>query len=1304
MLIFKRHIFFLYTCILLVNTAFSSSNINQPVSARFIENKGQWPTNVLFGARLASGMVFIEEDGIRFNQYSPQALHGLHEHEHHKYKKENDSLAAHNFKILFHHTQHPQVQTLHPYFDVVNFFLGNNENHWASNAKVYEELILKEIYPGIDIRFYEKMGHFKFDFIVHANANPNLIQFSCNNIISNIVKNEVLMQSAIGDVYIQAPYSYQFENGNKQQISNRYTINENGFYIFSLESYNKQQELVIDPAVYFASFSGSTADNWGFTATYDDNGNLYNAGNVFGIGYPVTTGAYNTTFTGIVDVSITKYNSSGKGLVYSTYLGGTSIESPHSIVATKNKELVIFGTTSSLDFPTSANAYDKTFNGGTSVTTDNVLTYSNGADIFVTKLNSSGSALVGSTLIGGNKNDGLNDEYIASKLFYNYGDIFRGEVIVDANGNPIIATTTSSTNFPIVGGFQNIFGGGSHDAVVMKFNANLSALTWSTYMGGVGDDAAYSVQFDSKGDLFITGGTQSNNFPTTNNVIHSTPQGGIDGFLAHISSNASSMLASTYIGTPQYDQCYFVQLDKNDNVFVYGQTLGAYPVTPAGVYSNPNSHQFIHKLNSNLNNTIFSTVFGSGSANTDLVPSAFLVNNCEDIYISAWGGKINSVYSPNNPPGSTASMPLTADAYQKTTDGSDFYLAVFSQNAGSLKYGTYFGGPSSLEHVDGGTSRFDKKGNVYQAVCGGCGGNSDFPTTPGAWSTTNKSFNCNLAVIKFDVSKLTANINGNVDSVACVNEPIVFNNSSHGGVSYEWTFGDGTGSNEFEPSHSYSDTGYFQIRLVATDPSGCPPTDTTFMLLHVFPQVNMSVSPNDSVCPGQSVTLTATGATAYTWKPAATLNQTTGAQVIATPSKQTTYIVNGNSFCNKDSAEITISLYSLAHQISAADSVCPGTPHALSASKGTNFSWTPAASFSNPNAGNTSVTLFTSKKLYVTFKSLDGCDIKDSVDIKVILPPNIKTASDTLICFNESLTLNPHINGNYTFKWVPNYNLDDDDKKYAVASPKINTLYKAVVSNMCGQDTAYYNVRVSKVQGDVSADTTICRGDSIALLAKGGISYLWSPANTLTSAIINNPKAYPSEDTKYKVVITNNDACKDSLYTTISLATKPFTGIKDEYLVEYGDDQKILANFEDYVWWSPSTYLSCTDCASPTVRLPEEDITYQYLLYDKKGCYFKDSVKIFVIRKVYVPNAITLNGDGLNDIFYFKSISVDQFELMIFNRWGELLFTSNDINKGWDGTYKGQDVQIDTYVWKVRYKRKHKDIWEEEYGTVTVVK
>ncbi len=1292
-----KHIFLVFIAVAIAASAFAHSPQTTKTSARFIQNKGQWPKQVLFGARISSGMLFIENNGMTFNIYDPQAFHQIYENIHH-HRPGSQELKAHSFKIEFNYSCITKAEGKYMYKDYVNYFIGNDPFKWATNAAVFAEVYLHNIYPGIDLRYYEKNGHLEYDFIVQPTANPAQIQFQHKGLSAEIKENNIFLSSAVGDIIEEAPRSYQ----NNTVISSQYIKNENGFFSIKTGAYNSALPLIIDPVVLFASFSGSTSDNWGYTATYDDSGKLYDAGIVFGTGYPTTIGAYSTSFSGNVDLSVTKYSSTGGSLIYSTYIGGNDIESPHSLVVSNKNELLIFGSTSSANFPTTATAYDKTFNGGTSVTTDQVLTYSIGTDIFVTKLNASGSALIGSTLIGGTSNDGLNDEYNVSKLYYNYGDIFRGEIIVDSLGNSYVATTTSSANFPIVSGFQNAFAGGSHDGIIMKLNNDLSSLLWSSYIGGSGDDAIYSVQFDSSSDLYITGGTKSANFPTTAGVLHTSAQGGIDGFIAHLSANGQTLKASTYIGTALYDQSYFVQLDKNNNVFVFGQSAGAYPVFPAGTYSNPGSHQFIHKLNSTLTTTVFSTVIGSGSNNIDLIPSAFLVNNCEDIYISAWGGIINLFQ--NNIQGSTNGMPVTSDAFQSSTDGSDFYLAVFSQDAGSLKYGTYFGGATTLEHVDGGTSRFDKKGNVYQAVCGGCGGKSDFPTTSGAWSNVNQSTNCNLAVIKFDVSKLTAYIAATVDTLACKNEPITFNNQSNGGKSFEWDFGNGDKSTDFSPTYTYPDTGLYTITLLALDPGGCPPVDTTYMSLRVVPQVDLKVSPNDSVCPGGSVTLTASGATIYQWKPAATLNQSAGTSVIATPLANTTYTVNGNSFCNKDSAELTISLFSLNHTISPTDSVCPGVAHTVSASPGSAFQWTPSQSFSSAGSGSTQVTLNQSQTVYVAFKSPDGCNINDSVFLKVIPVPAFNIQPDSLICIGKSLVLDPGVNGNYSYQWTPSGTLNNAQIKNPIATPQATTLYKSIISNMCGKDTVPYLVTISKAQGTISSDTTICRDDSIPLLAKGAAKYLWSPSASLNNDSIANPSAFPQQKTTYKVIITNTDGCVDSLFTTVSLAEKPFTGFNGAYVLEYGEDLKINSNFEDKVVWSPSTYLSCTDCASPLVTLPERDITYQYTLYDDKGCYFKDSVNVYVIRKVYVPNAFTPNGDNTNDVFYFRSISVEEFELEIYDRWGELLFTSYDINQGWNGTYKNNPVQMDVYVWKVRYRRHHKEIWREEIGRVSLIR
>ncbi|MCX6182145.1 MAG: gliding motility-associated C-terminal domain-containing protein [Bacteroidetes bacterium] len=1072
--------------------------------------------------------------------------------------------------------------------------------------------------------------------------------------------------------------------------------------------------MIIDPEMVYASFSGSNSDNRGYTATYDNAGFMYIGGTSFGIGYPVTAGAYQSTFSGgPIDVVVSKYSADGSKFLFSTYIGGRGTEEPHSMVVDKNNQLLIFGSTGSSDFPTTNSAYDRTFNGGSSVTLNVLLTYDSGSDIYVTKLNAAGSALIGSTYIGGNQNDGFNDEFYISGLTFNYGDLFRGEIITDNGGNAYIATTTRSSNFPIIGGFQSNYGGGGHDGVVMKLNKNLSALVWSSFLGGSDDDAAYSMQFDSKNDIYISGGTSSANFPTSAGVLNKNYLGGIDGFITHISAGGNTIKASTYLGTSSYDQCYFVQLDNSNNVFVYGQSSGSYPIAPASVYANPGSGQFIHKMNNTLTSTIFSSVFGGGTGNIQLSPTAFLVSNCEDIYISGWGGKSNSNFRNYYYPNSTvfvsdpSNLPLTTDAFQSTTEGSDFYIAVFSKDMKSLKYATYLGGPNTIEHVDGGTSRFDKKGNIYQAICGGCGGLSDFPTTPGVLSVTNKSSQasqCNEIGVKLAASKLSAAISGNADSVACINDPIFFKNQSKGGITYLWKFGTGDSSTQFEPSYAYKNTGDYTVTLLATNPQGCPPIDTAFMNLHIYPPLSITLT-NDTICPGKSVTISASGANNYSWYPSSTLNKSSGAQVIASPKTTTKYLVTSDSYCLVDTAAVTVNIYSLEHEISAADSACPNAEHMLFAKPGSSFQWTPAEYFSNPTAGQTTVALQQSKTVYVNFKTPNGCEVKDSVYVKIIPPPAFSVQKDSLICYGKSLALDLGVDGNYSYSWTPAEGLNDATIKKPLAKPDNSTMYKATVSNLCGSAVATYQVNVSRVQKKISPDSTICPGDTMRLWATGGVKYLWSPASSLNMENISNPKATPEKDTEYKVVITNKYNCADSGYTNVHIASKPHTAIDSVQVVEYGKDVQISSNYKDYIFWSPATDLSCTECPSPLVQLPEKDISYQYALFDRSGCYFKDSVHIYVIRKVYAPNAFTPNGDGKNDVFYFSSVSVNEdFELMIFNRWGELIFTSHDINDGWDGTYQGRSVQIDTYVWKVRYKRDHTATWKEEIGKVTLLR
>src|SRR4030095_16026346 len=185
-------------------------------------------------------------------------------------------------------------------------------------------------------------------------------------------------------------------------------------------------------------------------------------------------------------------------------------------------------------------------------------------DIVVTKFNATGTALIGSKKIGGAGDDGVNiatESY--SSLQQNYGDNGRSEVIVDGGGNIYVALCTRSTDFPVTGGAFQTSAGGAQDAVVLKFNPAIAALSFASYLGGNGDDAGYVLSLAANGGIYVGGGTASTNFPGTSaGVIASSNQGGIDGFVSIITNNGNAIIRSTYLGTSAADQVYGVQFDK----------------------------------------------------------------------------------------------------------------------------------------------------------------------------------------------------------------------------------------------------------------------------------------------------------------------------------------------------------------------------------------------------------------------------------------------------------------------------------------------------------------------------------------------------------------------------------------------------------------------------------------------------------------------------------------------------------------------------------------------------------------------
>lgn len=1057
-------------------------------AAQFAENLGQWDDHIRFRAAIPGGHMYVEKNCFTYNLYdeaSRAALHGTG-------APNPELINAHAYRVTFMEADpDTRISTGEKSEYYENFFLGNDPDKWASNVHSYEVLQYDNLYDGVDMDLYSKDGSLKYDLIVHPGSDPSDIALLYEGVELELMTwGNLHVRTSLGDVIERKPYAYQIINGREKEVKCEYVLDGNVLR-FEVKKYNDKYPLIIDPVLVFSTFTGSTANNFGCTATYDNAGNMYVGGTVFGGGYPTTLGAYQVTFgapvTGSTDMGITKFNPGGTTLVYSTYLGGDGSEVPHSIVVNDNNELFIYGTSGAPTYPVTPGCFQPGYNGGPSIawTVGYGFTNPNGSDIVVSKLSADGTTLMASTYVGGTDNDGLN---VDTQLNYNYGDPFRGEIIADAAGNVYIASCTESNDFPVTAGAPQTAYGGSRDGVVFKMNGNLSAMLWSTYVGGMDTDNCFSVQLSSTGDVFTTGGTLSTDLPgISGGAMNPANGGGADGFAIKINPAGTAFMAGTYIGTPAYDQCYFIQLDQADDVYVLGQSTGPFPVV-GPVYSNANSGQFVLKMDNNLTTNVFSTVVGTGSGEIDISPTAFLVNNCGHLYIAGWGGTTN-VGNGNALQSTTVGLPITtgvggtAAAYQNTTDGSDFYLMVLDVDASGLIYATYFGGGISAEHVDGGTSRFDKNGIVYQAVCAGCGGNSDFPSTPGAWSPVNNS-SCNLGAFKFDLNDIVANISFNVNLGTCEYPiEVTFTNNSTGAVSYFWDYGDMSTSTAFDAPHLYNAPGTYDIMLVAIDSNTCMIADTAFLTITLPEPIVPNVAGTDTVCAGFALQLDAT-------------------------------------------------------------------------------------------------------------------------------------------------------------------------------TPGIDT-------------------------------------------------YLWTPGSTLSDPNIADPLAYPMTNTTYTVTVVDTNGCESTadvlayVYNNITVDAGP-----DIYLSFENEVQQLFASAPagSSIQWTPSEGLSCDTCLSPFAN-PEETTTYYLYVTDIYGCTSVDTVTVYVWPSLYLPNAFTPNADSKNPIFYAYGVGIRHFEMRIYNRWGELLWMTEDLDEGWDGTYNGIQAESEVYVWKIKYAT---DLFPDEFktafGHVTLVR
>ena len=803
----------------------------------FLENKGQWPSEVAFRSKIGVHNIWYCTDQIRF-QLQNASLHPYAQL--HAMRDSDPAPAskyyAHHYRLMFPGSQKTRpVATSEPLLPVYNFYYGNDEKSWTSGVRSYSGIRYPDLYPGIDLALSQKKGQIKYDIEMDAGLDGKNISFQYLDTWGiEIRSGRLVIKTSLGNVEEFIPKAYQLKDGHISEVACRFVMKGKDAVGFEFpDGLSPRHKTIIDPVLEFFTYSGASDDNWANTAVSDKAGNSYVAGIVFGNGFPTTTGAFDRSYNAPntepyfgYDIGVLKFDPTGSRLLSGTFLGGSAAETPHSLALDPADNLIVLGSTSSVNFPVSINAFQQNFRGGPpefpfgNSSSFILPRYSNGADMFVFKLRKDGGAMLASTYIGGGNTDGLMN--VNDFLVTNYGDQFRGDVVADTDGSIYIASQSKSADFPIRNASQSQFGG-VMDGVVMKFSSNLSQLLWSTYAGGSVDDAFFSLQLMNNGKLAVCGGSMSPDFPIQLPSYQQIKSGnGIDGVVAVFDKNTGQRLASTYTGTPSYDQTYLVQSDLSGFVYVMGQTMGVMPRT-AGRYGQDQGGQFIQKFNSNLSQLIWSTTIGSAPMQPNISPTAFLVDSCNRIFIAGWGGRVN--YQGTGFSGAKAyGLPVTSDAFQTTTsDSSDFYFLVLQPDAAGINYGTYFGAAVGRgEHVDGGTSRFSKSGIITHAVCG-CRDDNDnfFRGTAGAYRRDIGSNNCNIGVMKINLFDLKANfeLSGQIQCPA----NLTLRNESQNGANYVWFFGNGDSLQTNDPvvRYQYSSPGTYIITLKATNLRTC---------------------------------------------------------------------------------------------------------------------------------------------------------------------------------------------------------------------------------------------------------------------------------------------------------------------------------------------------------------------------------------------------------------------------------------------------------------------------------------------------
>lgn len=617
----------------------------------------------------------------------------------------------------------PCVMGAQPLPGKVNYFQGANREEWHNDIPTFKQVKYQRVYPGIDLLYYSREGQLEYDFIVEPGADPRKIALKFS---TPFKKQPVILdkqgnlqtRAAGGDVTFQKPIAYQWVNGKRRAVPARFTLTKGNRVGFKVGAFDRRLPLIIDPILVYSTYMGGSSNEDYVSIAVDAQGNRIIAGTTASANFPISPDAFQTTRNAGLDVFVAKFAPDGTR-IFGTYYGGSGDDYAFCATVDPNGNTYLCGsTTSFFDLPVANSA--QPFRGF--------------QDAFVAKLSADGRNLIYATPLGGSTST----------------DTAVG-IAVDSAGQAYITGYVSSTDFPVsLNAYQSARNGTAYDAFITKLSSQGNAILYSTYFGGSANELVFGIRglggaiaLDSDGSIYITGSTQSNNFPLSN-ASQALYGGGHDAYVVKFDSNWN-LVYSTYLGGSGNDYGTGIAVDEMGNAYICGTTAsGNFPILNAYQSALRVQDAFLTKLLPDGSNWAFSTYFGGGS--TEIA---------HDIALDELGNIYLAGYTTSN------NLPTRNPLQASISGGNDAFIAKFNPTASALLFGSYLGGSDADNDLQSSGLAVDRSGNIYLS---GSTNSANFPTTPGAFQSAKSGAGRDAFLTVIFAP------NGDVNNDGCVND------------------------------------------------------------------------------------------------------------------------------------------------------------------------------------------------------------------------------------------------------------------------------------------------------------------------------------------------------------------------------------------------------------------------------------------------------------------------------------------------------------------------------------------------------